>query len=234
MATDTTHDPPHRGDTPTDAVTSADDAKDDAPDDRSTARRMMLLAGACIAFALLVVAAFYVAREEAAPKTGSPATSAPGGLPHVDVNLGIGNQEPTPAPDFRIEDFAGRKVSLDDFRGKPLVLNFWASWCAPCRNEMPAFDALHSRLSGQVGFLGIATQDREAAAAAFAEEIGVGYPLAFDAGDEVGAAYGLFGMPSTYFIDAEGQVVEARFGELSSAELTEIITTLFPDVKAEK
>lgn len=213
--------------------TERDQTDGDAPDDRSTARRAMVLAVGVIAFALLVVVAFLVAGGESSEEVGSDGSDevAESGSSDPEVNLGIGNQEPGPAPDFDLEDFEEEAVSLEDFRGKPLVLNFWASWCTPCRKEMPAFDEVYRGLDGQVAFLGIATQDQRKPAEDFAREVGVSYPLAFDEGDKVGDAYELFGMPSTYFVDEDGQIVEARFGELTSGELEEIIGTLFPDVE---
>ena len=131
---------------------------------------------------------------------------------------------PQAAPPVEFSTFAGDQVSLAALRGSVVVLNFWASWCAPCRSEMPAFDAAARRYGDQgVVVVGLATKDSEAAARAFAAEIGVGYRLGFDQGDQIAATYQVYGLPSTLFIDRQGRIARRVPGVLSEAQLAEYI-----------
>ncbi len=109
------------------------------------------------------------------------------------------------APDFEVTRFNGDTLRLSDLRGQVVVLNFWASWCPPCRREMPAFQQawLGSRDDGVV-FVGLATGDIEADARAFAAQVGVTYPLGLDLDGAVANRYLVRVMPTTYFIDRDG------------------------------
>ena len=117
------------------------------------------------------------------------------------------------APGFTLESFSGGTVSLADFEGQPVIINFWASWCAPCRLEAPALEAawLAFREQGLV-VLGINTprSDPEENARAFLEEFGVSYPNVLDTQGFTAIDYGVSGIPVTFFVDREG-VVERRF-----------------------
>ena len=118
-------------------------------------------------------------------------------------------------------------VSLQAHGGKPVVVNFWASWCVPCRKEMPGFAATHEALGDKVAFIGIDNKDYRDSAREFASKMGVRYPSGFDPGGRVAADYGLIGMPTTVFISADGRLLESRTGEISSDELRRTISRLF-------
>lgn len=122
-----------------------------------------------------------------------------------------------PAPDVtvqRLDD--GRVVKLSDFRGHPVVLNFWASWCAPCHQEEGALKVSAERWGGSVAFLGVDIQDSPAAARAYQAQVRYPYPVG-PAPSGVTRAYGVTAPPETFFIDKRG-VVAARFvGPLDSA-----------------
>lgn len=116
---------------------------------------------------------------------------------------------PREAPDFSLTLLDGSRFSLADHLagdGRPVVLNFWASWCLPCREEMPTLDQAADRHPDLL-FLGVAVEDDPQAARDFAEEVDVGYPLGVDESGTVGARYPYFGLPTTYFIDAQGRIV---------------------------
>ena len=117
-------------------------------------------------------------------------------------------------------------VSLSQFRGRPVVLNFWASWCVPCRREMPAFEAAHRRLGSRVVFLGVNHQDALRAALKFLTETGVTYPSGYDPDGGVARKYGLFGLPTTIFVSPDGKVVARRTGETTADELQRKIAGL--------
>ena len=139
-----------------------------------------------------------------------------------------GNQQH--APDFTVMDEEGNSVRLSDFRGRPVVLNFWASWCPPCRQEMPEFDSAYKELGGEVVFMMVDLTDggRETVAVAkqFVEGQGYGFPVYFDTRGEAADAYGIMSIPATYFIDAAGRVVSSQVGALSKAGLARGITAL--------
>lgn len=135
---------------------------------------------------------------------GSTATTAPGAAPAFELPR-LDQPEAT--------------VSLQEYRGKPLVLNFWASWCGPCREEMPAFQAAATRLGDRVGFLGVNHQDSRSPALQLMKETGVEYASGYDPKGKVAPDYGVRGMPATIFISPEGVVLERRLGQLNAADL---------------
>ena len=135
--------------------------------------------------------------------------------------------ETVPAPDFTVIDADGNQVHLSDFLGKPVVMNFWASWCGPCKSEMPAFDQLSAELEGEVVFMMINATDggRETVdtAKAFVEESGYSFPVYFDTMYEANYLYGVNALPTTFFIDAEGNAVGYTSGAMSEEFLMECI-----------
>lgn len=134
-----------------------------------------------------------------------------------------------PAPDFSVPTLDGGSFSLSRHladTGKPVFLNLWASWCPPCRDEMPVIDAAAAR-HPEIEFVGVAVQDDNKAAEDFAREIGVGYTIGFDERDEVNARYQTFGLPVTYVISAEGTILQPIFGELDDAQIDAVLATWF-------
>ena len=109
------------------------------------------------------------------------------------------------------------------------MLNFWASWCVPCRREMPAFQALHDQLGERVAFVGIDHQDGRTPALALLADTGVTYPTAHDPAGDVAQAYGLYGMPTTVFISPSGERLATRTGEIRADELERTIRQLLLD-----
>jgi cytochrome c biogenesis protein CcmG/thiol:disulfide interchange protein DsbE len=132
------------------------------------------------------------------------------------------------APTFAVPDLLDEKATIDlrDFRGQPVLLNFWASWCVPCRKEMPAFEAVHRQLGDEVTFLGVNHQDSRSDAIALLREAGVRYRSGFDPRGAVAEAYSLYGMPTTVFISADGRILATRTGEMSESQLTATIRDL--------
>lgn len=125
-----------------------------------------------------------------------------------------------PAPGFMLTLFDGRTLRLADLRGKVVFLNFWASWCPPCRAEAPELEATWRLLREQgVVFLGVNTQDEEPRARAFLEEFGISYPNGRDAGGRIAIDYGVWGLPEAYVIDAEGRITYKHIGTLGPALL---------------
>ena len=114
------------------------------------------------------------------------------------------------APDFTVYDAEGNEVKLSDFLGKPVILNFWASWCGPCQSEMPDFEAAYQELGSEIHFLMVNTtgmrDETQADAEAFLAEEGYTFPVYYDLDYNAAATYGIVGIPTTYFIDAEGRL----------------------------
>jgi thiol-disulfide isomerase/thioredoxin len=161
-----------------------------------SARARLLIA---LAIALIVGAAFAAGvlltpRERAGPDRTETPSGAP---PH--------------APDFRLRAFNGQTLALSDFQGKAVVLNFWASWCTPCRAEMPNLERLSRELGGDgLVVLGIDVLDDERDARAFLAALGITYPNVFDPEQTRMRLYRVAALPTTILID-RGQQVRGRF-----------------------
>lgn len=125
------------------------------------------------------------------------------------------------APDFTVYDANGNPVKLSDYIGKPVVLNFWASWCPPCKAEMPDFQEVYQELGSQVQFLMVNTtvSDTLADAKAFIQSSGYTFPVFYDTKDLASIAYSISSWPNTFFINAEGQIVARASGAISKATL---------------
>ena len=132
-------------------------------------------------------------------------------------------QELSMAPDITVYDKDGNAVHLSDYLGKPVVMNFWASWCGPCKMEMPDFDEKYKELGEDVQFLMINMTDgsRETveSASAFIEEQGYSFPILFDSESSAMISYRAFSLPSTYFINAQGQAVAKATGAIDGDTL---------------
>jgi cytochrome c biogenesis protein CcmG/thiol:disulfide interchange protein DsbE len=116
------------------------------------------------------------------------------------------------APAFRLQSLEGEVYDLRALRGTPVVLNFWSTWCPPCLEEHPLFAAAAQRYEGRVQFLGVIYQDDPEKIRSFGARWGVWGPALVDPEGEVAIAYGVFGPPETFFIDASGRVVDKVIG----------------------
>lgn len=138
-------------------------------------------------------------------------------------NTGEEVQQKTPAPDFTVYDAEGSEVHLSDYVGKPIVLNFWASWCGPCQGEMPDFHEKYLELDGKIQFLMINMTDgsRETieSASDFIAEREYTFPVFYDTQSDAARTYGAYSLPTTYFIDAEGYVIAQATGAIDGETL---------------
>ncbi len=127
------------------------------------------------------------------------------------------------APDFTVFDEKGNKVKLSDFKGKPVVLNFWASWCPPCKGEMPHFDKAYAGAKSDVVFLMVDLTDGERETQEigqkYVKDQGFRFPVYFDKEQQAAAAYGITAIPDTFFIDKSGNVVKAYQGAIDEETL---------------
>lgn len=131
-----------------------------------------------------------------------------------------------PAPDVSFLLFDGTEATLAGFRGRPLVLNFWASWCPACVAEMPSFETVHAALGAEVLFVGLDVQDTREAADAFVRQSGASYLLGEDPDGSVLAAFDGIAMPTTIFIDEAGNVVGRHSGAIFEDDLRQMILVL--------
>lgn len=132
------------------------------------------------------------------------------------------------APRFALPDLEdpASTVDLDDRGGRPAVVNFWASWCLPCRREMPALQAAYEEFGDRVVFIGVNHQDNRDDALEFVAEASVSYRSGMDPDGDTARDYGLFGMPSTVFVARDGTIAGTRTGELTADELDRAIREL--------
>ena len=172
-----------------------------------------VLRAAAVAAVVLVLAGLLLQREVLAPDDGDAGVVSDGARP----------AEGELAPDFTLTSPGGEPVALSDFRGKTVVLNFWATWCPPCRAEMPELQQVwEERGEGRdLVVLAVDVEESADAVADFVENFGLTFPVALDADGSVADRYGLPGLPSTFFIDARGvlrsQVLGPVFGDLLEA-----------------
>lgn len=138
-------------------------------------------------------------------------------------NSGDTTNNENPAPDFTVVDIEGNEHKLSDFEGKPVVLNFWASWCGPCKSEMPDFNEAYGKYKDDVHFLMVNLTDgsRETVEVAsnFIKDAGYFFPVYYDTKIEAATAYSVYSIPATYFIDAEGNLVARANGAISGENL---------------
>ena len=122
-------------------------------------------------------------------------------------------KERQPAPDFALPGPDGNRVALKDFRGKVVFLNFWATWCEGCREEMPSMERLYKEFKGKgLEIVAVNVKEKRPDALAFYKKLQLTYPVLLDAEGEVGLLYGAFGLPVTYLIDRKGIVLARLWG----------------------
>jgi len=153
--------------------------------------------------------------------TQPPATEAP--VPEATEVPGETQPEPQPLPDFTVYDIDGNEVHLTDFIGKPIVLNFWASWCGPCKSEMPDFNEVCQELGEEIQFLMVNMTDgsRETVetASEFVAQQGYTFPVFYDTAQNAAMVYGVYSLPTTLFIDAEGYLTAYASGAIPRESL---------------
>lgn len=202
-----------------------------------------ILAGVTL---LLIVAAVFLwigvangGRSDAAPQQNNAAVqTAPGTEPAEEtLSEPAGQQtqattEPAgpAAPDFTVYTADGTEVHLSDFRGKPVVLNFWATWCGPCKAEMPAFNKLNQELGDQVQFVMVnltdGVQDTVAGASAFIADAGYTFPVYYDTDGVASYLYGISAIPATFIIDENGCVVNNHVGTMDESTLRNYVNQI--------
>ena len=175
------------------------------------ARRHKVVSGSIAVFIAAVIAVSLLTSGTATTPNGSSATSSgAAGLPNGAIAAG-----------FTLAALGkpGQQVSLSQYQGKPLIINFWASWCEPCQQETPLLASWYKQQHGHVVLLGLDENDIAADAIKFATAKGVSYPIGFDPNVTVPPAYNVDGLPQTFFLNAEHRIVDHVLGAVTKAEL---------------
>ncbi len=136
------------------------------------------------------------------------------------------------ALDFIVYDEEGEQVKLSDFYGKPIVLNFWASWCPPCKEEMPYFETVNSEYGQDVQFLmvnmvGSRADETEHVASDFITQSGYTFPVFYDTNQDAAYTYGVYSLPTTYFIDENANIIAGAQGSISEEMLREGVSLIY-------
>ncbi len=138
----------------------------------------------------------------------------------VEDPTGETEAEPAPAPDFTVYDLDGNPHKLSDFQGKPVLLNFWASWCGPCVSEMPEFQNFYEEYGDQIHFVLVnltdGYQETVESASSFVEAQGYTFPVYYDTDVDAAMKYGVSAVPVSYFLDAEGNFVAWAQGAMTA------------------
>lgn len=190
--------------------------------EKSIVRLILILLVVLVAAGVL----YSVLSSRFAPTTITPVASGPAQTV---------NPENLPdAPDFTMEDADGNLVKLSDFLGeKPVIVNFWASWCPPCKGELPDFETAYQTYGDRVQFLMVdladGAQETKAAAQAFIQNEGFTFPVYFDTMGQAVAGYSIYSIPVTVAITADGKLLQSQTGALSAPALESIIAALLSD-----
>ena len=134
-----------------------------------------------------------------------------------------------PAPNFTVTTLDGKQLTMSELRGKTVVLNIWASWCIPCREESGELNRVFTQYQGRnVAFVGIAFNDDPGPMREFTTRYGVPYPVALDTEGKISIDLGITGVPETYIITPEGQMTQKWIGPITAKQLTTLLAPLVP------
>jgi peroxiredoxin len=180
-----------------------------------------------LAFLTLAVAAC-AAPQDHGGRTAAAATAAPDAAPATAARKAPAQPPPPglvptarrkPAPDLQVTAFDGRTVTLDGFRGRPMVVSFFESWCSICQVEQPDLSQVAREFAGRVGFVGVSYHDTVAAGRAYQRRFGIAYPLANDPSGRTWARWGVPYQPVTVLVDKQGRVAERFDGGTTGGTL---------------
>lgn len=187
--------------------------------------------GILLATVLLLAGVTWFSQKETAPADTAQGTSAvqpESAAGEATKSVAERPTRPYPnhhAPDFTLTDLEGQPVQLSSLKGKKVFINFWASWCPPCKAEMPDLVEMSKKYQGQVEFYGVnlTTQDTVEKAKGFVKEYGIEFPTLLDERGEVGGRYGVVSIPTSFTIDENGVVVQRTGGQLSRSAMEEML-----------
>jgi thiol-disulfide isomerase/thioredoxin len=182
-------------------------------------KKLMVILAMMIALLLIITAC----QPSELPNGTSPTTTSP-------TTTVEGSQAGNLAPDFALQDLEGQTVTLSDLRGSPVMLNFWATWCGPCRHEMPFIQQIYEEwLDKGLVLLTINLRETPAKVEEFMQSNGLSFPALLDRDGSVSLEYNVSGIPTTFFIDKDGIIQEKRIGSFSSAaEIEDYLNEIMP------
>jgi len=151
------------------------------------------------------------------------AVAAVAGLVIAELATSGSGESKSPAPALPTQVLRGPSVDVDSLQGTPALVNFWASWCTPCKEEAPALDRLAGRLRGRARVVGVDFNDTTSNATAFIRDHGLSYSILRDGSGSVGSDYGVTGLPTTFVLDSEGQIVRTLRGPQTASSLREAL-----------
>ncbi len=186
--------------------------------------KWMLYALALVALLVIAAAVYRSLSDRYAPETPpSSSVTAEGSSAKADAAEAPTESVGERAADFSALDQNGDETRLSDHFGKPLAVNFWASWCGPCCMELPAFDAAAKQYGGQIEFMMVNLTDGYSetveSVQGFLEENGYTFPVYFDVNEDAASAYGVYSIPLTVFIRADGTILTSHVGAMDDATL---------------
>ena len=171
---------------------------------------MLLLGGILIGLGIGIVIFFGFYKEDPAPKVSDLIQgSEPLPVPSLDA----------PAPDFELTSLSGETIQLKDYRGKPVLLNFWATWCAPCRLEMPAFQSRFEEGAGELAIVAVNNAESASDVQSFVDDFGLTFDILLDPDAEIQRLYLVRGYPTSVLIDADGVIRVQHIGLMTEDQL---------------
>ena len=204
---------------------------DGLPDERPQRRREYSGAASTLGLAAAIIGVVALALWFFEFRSSDPAESPTGGIVELPAAQNPTGEAPAAregraAPNFRLQTVDGTSLALTDLRGKAVILNFWASWCPPCRGETPDLQRLAEATgaAGRLAVVGVNQQESLSTAKSFLTEYSVTYPVVLDADGGVSAGYRISrGLPITLLIDAQGVIQRIYLGRLTSDDITKLI-----------
>lgn len=171
---------------------------------------------------------------EAANSSPLPPTPAPQPIFAPPPEMAVSPYPQNAAPDFTLSQLEGGSLTLSNLRGKPTLINFWATWCPPCRRELPALQAAYTTYQDDIGFVAVNVKEDPATVTALVQELGLTFPIALDSDGQVSnIAYEVRGLPTSVFVDANGVVVARHIGPLDEAAIEGYLKPLL-EIEAEE
>lgn len=195
-------------------------------------KKLAVVIAALVVIITASVAVYNSYKDRVDPMTGETVGTSQS-LPKVLAERTDAEEPAVPAaPDFTMEDADGNKVALSDFKGTPVVLNFWTSWCGYCKEEMPYFESAYQQHGDQIQFimLNIVKSERSSEDGRdYIEDSGYTFPVFYETAGKAMNLYGLRSFPATLFIDASGNIVAQNLGAISENKLNDHINTLLEE-----
>lgn len=186
-------------------------------------KRLLLL---IVLIAALLAAAYFLYRSMSAQTEATAAPAVSGAVTATEAPK-------TEAPDFTVYDYDGNEVTLSSFEGKPAVVNFWASWCTYCMQEMAEFQSAYEKYGDDVAFVMVdltaGGNDTREAAQEVLDNNGYTFPVYYDDDASASGVFGIRSIPTTYFVDAEGYLVDGVSGPVSADKLTSTLDSMLED-----